>query len=157
MRILIVSYYSVYMRTIQFIVLLTLSIALQGKDLPKLELKPLTAQEEHVIINKGTERPFSGKYDKFYKEGIYTCKQCGTALYTSDSKFDSGCGWPAFDDEIEGAVKRIRDKDGYRIEIVCAKCGGHLGHVFEGEGFTKTNTRHCVNSISLEFEVKKED
>jgi peptide methionine sulfoxide reductase msrA/msrB len=117
--------------------------------------KELTPEEKRVIIDKGTERPFTGKYDKFYDKGTYHCKQCGAALYESDSKFSSGCGWPSFDDEIEGAVKRVPDKDGRRIEIVCANCGGHLGHVFKGEGFTPKNTRHCVNSISLEFKAAK--
>jgi peptide methionine sulfoxide reductase msrA/msrB len=119
----------------------------------KTEYNKLTEEEKRVIINKGTERPFTGKYDKYFENGIYSCKQCNSPLYKSDSKFDSGCGWPAFDDEIEGAVKHIPDKDGMRTEIVCANCGGHLGHVFEGEGFTETNTRHCVNSISLNFEA----
>jgi len=114
-------------------------------------LKKLTAEEKRIIIDKGTEAPFTGKYDDFYEDGIYVCTQCGAELYKSSSKFDAHCGWPAFDDEIPGAVKRLRDIDGYRTEIQCAACGAHLGHVFTGEGFTPTNTRHCVNSISLQF------
>lgn len=113
--------------------------------------KELTSEEKRVILNRGTELPNSGKYNKFKEQGTYVCKQCGASLYQSESKFDSGCGWPALDDEIEGAVKRIPDADGQRTEIVCARCNGHLGHVFVGEGFTPTNTRHCVNSISMDF------
>lgn len=113
--------------------------------------KPLTDAQRHVIIDKGTEAPFTGKYDKFFGKGSYICAQCGVPLYRSDDKFDSGCGWPAFDDELPGAITRIKDKDGRRTEIVCAKCGAHLGHVFEGEGLTDKNVRHCVNSISMEF------
>ncbi len=114
----------------------------------------LTPEEERVIVHKGTEWPFTGEYDRFYKEGTYVCRRCNAPLYTSDSKFDAGCGWPAFDQEIPGAVKRLPDPDGHRVEIECAACGAHLGHVFEGEGFTQTNTRHCVNSISMKFVPK---
>jgi len=111
----------------------------------------LTKEEERVILNKGTEAPFVGKYDNFYKKGQYMCRQCGTPLYNSDDKFDAHCGWPSFDQEISGAVKRTIDADGRRTEITCQNCGAHLGHVFEGEQLTDTDTRHCVNSISLLF------
>ena len=119
-----------------------------------MKYNELTDEEKYVIENKGTEYPFTGKYNDFYEEGIFTCKKCNTPLYKSEDKFKSGCGWPSFDDEIKGAVKRVPDRDGRRVEIVCASCGGHLGHVFEGEELTAKNTRHCVNSISLNFEAK---
>jgi methionine-R-sulfoxide reductase len=116
--------------------------------------KKLTPEEEEIIVQKSTEMPFSGEYYNFFAPGTYRCKRCGVNLYRSTDKFDSGCGWPSFDTEIPGTVARIPDDDGERTAIQCAKCGAHLGHVFEGEGFTPKSVRHCVNSISLSFKAK---
>ena len=111
----------------------------------------LSADERDVIEDGGTERPFAGEYDDFYEKGVYVCRRCNAELYRSDDKFDAHCGWPAFDQEIPGAVNRLPDSDGQRIEIQCAACGCHLGHVFLGERLTEKNTRHCVNSLSMKF------
>ena len=122
---------------------------LQSKDY----FKKLTSKERKIIVDKGTERPYTGKYNNHYKKGTYVCKACSNPLFKSNTKFDSKCGWPSFDKEIEGSVIKIPDYSlgMKRTEIVCSKCKGHLGHVFYGERFTKENTRHCVNSISLNF------
>ena len=122
---------------------------LQSKDY----FKNLTSKERKIIVDRGTERPYTGKYNNHYKKGTYVCKACSNPLFKSNTKFDSKCGWPSFDKEIEGSVIKIPDYSVgmKRSEIVCSKCNGHLGHVFYGERFTKENTRHCVNSISLNF------
>ena len=111
----------------------------------------LTPEEERIIVNKGTEAPFAGEYNSYFANGTYICRRCGAELYRSKDKFDAGCGWPSFDDEIPGSVKRLTDADGRRVEIQCMQCDGHLGHVFEGEHLTTKDTRHCVNSLSIKF------
>ena len=134
-----------------FIMLALLSMENKMTSQDRAGFNDLTPAELKVIISKSTESPFTGIYEHFNGNGTYLCKQCGNALYHSDAKFDASCGWPSFDQEIPGAVKRVTDADGSRTEIIYASCGGHLKHVFTGERFTSKNTRHCVNSVSLDF------
>jgi len=139
------------MKTELIYILIFFAMTTNSLSQEKLPYNVLSGQETRVIEKKGTEAPFTGKYDNFSKNGTYICKKCGAALYYSSSKFKSDCGWPSFDDEIKGAVNRYPDPDGLRTEIECASCGAHLGHVFTGEHFTEKNIRHCVNSVSLDF------
>lgn len=142
-------------KTVFTLLMMCMTLVLAAELKPwSTQLNNLTKFEKHVLVNKGTERAFSGKYVHTKEEGTYRCKVCDAALYDSGDKFDSHCGWPSFDEAIPGAIKEVPDADGRRVEIVCATCGSHMGHVFRGEGYTVKNTRHCVNSISLNFHQK---
>ncbi len=121
-----------------------------------MSFNKLTSEESRVIEDKGTERPFSGEYDNFYKEGTYICRRCNNPLFDSKTKFDAGCGWPAFDENFDGALEQLPDANGSRTEIECGNCNAHLGHVFTGEKMTNRDTRHCVNSLSIQFIPKDE-
>ncbi|MCH9740827.1 MAG: bifunctional methionine sulfoxide reductase B/A protein [Epsilonproteobacteria bacterium] len=140
-----------------FLFLLLLQPALMAQDFKPWAkaLEQLSVEEKNILVNKGTERAFSGKYVTHKEDGTYLCKLCKTPLFISTDKFSSHCGWPSFDDAIKGAVKQVPDRDGRRTEILCANCGGHLGHIFKGEGFTAKNQRFCVNSLSLDFNATK--
>jgi methionine-R-sulfoxide reductase len=146
------------MKQLVILMMILLTLGCSGQDRNKqnnsttMKFNELNTFEKSVIEGKGTERPFTGIYYKHEEKGTYLCKKCNAPLYKSADKFDAHCGWPSFDDEIKGAVKRTTDADGRRTEITCMKCDAHLGHVFIGEGLTKKNTRHCVNSVSLNFE-----
>jgi peptide-methionine (R)-S-oxide reductase len=133
---------------------MSLELSRKSED-EALTFNKLTPAEERVIIHKDTEAPGSGKFNKFFENGVYRCRRCNTPLFKSETKFESGCGWPSFDDALPGAVKELPDADGRRVEIVCAACGGHLGHVFRGEHKTAKDTRMCVNSLSIDFNSEK--
>ena len=139
----------------RFFILLSMACTLVFGQYAPIKTKPLTIFEKAVLQQKHTEQAFTGIYNNFYKKGVYYCKQCGHALFTSKDKFKSHCGWPSFDDAIQGAVTQIPDRDGWRVEIVCSHCKGHLGHIFKGEHYTKKNQRFCVNSASLEHKEQQ--